>query len=140
MDKPPKWYYATAIVALLWNLVGCAAYLADVMMSPEALAALTDAQRALYEARPSWAVAATAVAVWGGALGCVGLLVRKSWSKWLLLASLAALVVQNVWLFGLSGAAAVDPGALGLQGMVFAIAVGLVLLARRAALRGWITA
>ena len=138
MDKPPKWYYATAIVALLWNLVGCVAYLADVRMSPEALAALSDAQRALYEARPSWAVGATAVAVWGGALGCVGLLARKAWSKWLLLASLAALVVQNIWLFGLSGAAAVDPTALGLQGMVFAIAVGLVLLARRAAHRGWI--
>lgn len=138
MDKPPKWYYATAVVALLWNLIGCAAYLADVMLSPEAVAAMTDAQRTLYESRPRWAIAATAVAVWAGALGCAGLLARKSWSKWLLLASLAALVVQNVWLFGLSGAAAVDPTAFGLQGVVFAIAVGLVLLARRAALRGWI--
>ncbi|MBK8058905.1 MAG: hypothetical protein IPK33_14005 [Gemmatimonadetes bacterium] len=69
----PKWFMPVAIVALLWNLMGCAAYLMDVMLTPEAIAAMSPDQRALYAARPIWAVALHAIAVWGGALGCVGL-------------------------------------------------------------------
>jgi hypothetical protein len=136
--QSPKWFLPVGIVALLWNLIGCAAYLADVMMSPEALAQLTAAQQEMYAARPSWAVAATAIAVWFGAAGCVGLLMRKRWATPLFITSLAALIVQNVWLFLMSGVEQVDPVAVVLQACVLLIAVGLVLLGRRAAAQGWI--
>jgi hypothetical protein len=122
----------------LWNLIGCAAYLADVMMTPEALAQLTADQQAVYAARPSWAVAATAIAVWFGAAGCVGLLLRKRWATPLFIASLAALVVQDVWLFLVSGVPQADPVAVVLQSLVLLIAIGLVLLGRKAAAQGWI--
>ncbi|MDP1889319.1 MAG: hypothetical protein Q8K55_00390 [Gemmatimonadaceae bacterium] len=138
MAQPPKWFLPVGIVALLWNLIGCAAYLADVMMSPEAVAQMTEAQQAMYAARPSWAVAATAVAVWFGAAGCVGLLLRKRWATPLFITSLAALVVQNVWLFLMSGVPQFDPVAVVLQGCVLLIAVGLVLLGRKATAQGWI--
>lgn len=138
MAQSPKWFLPVGIVALLWNLIGCAAYLADVMMSPEALAELTAAQQEMYAARPSWAVAATAIAVWFGAAGCVGLLLRKRWATPLFITSLAALVVQNVWLFLMSGVAQVDPVAVVLQACVLLIAVGLVLLGRKATAQGWI--
>jgi len=139
MNTAPKWFLPVAGVALLWNLVGCAAYLSDVMLTPEDVAKMDAAQQALYASRPAWAVAATAVAVWGGAAGCVGLLLRKRWALPLLLASLAGLVVQNVGLFVISDAASlVGPEVYALQGMVLLIAIGLVLLARRAIARGWI--
>ena len=138
MAQAPKWFRPVGIVALLWNLIGCAAYLADVMMTPEALAQLTAAQQEMYAARPMWAVAATAIAVWFGAAGCVGLLLRKRWATLLFVISLAALVVQNVWLFLLSGAPQADPVAMVLQGLVLLIAVGLVMLGRRAGAEGWI--
>jgi len=136
--QAPKWFLPVGIAALLWNLIGCAAYLADVMMTPEAVAQMTADQQAMYAARPSWAVAATAIAVWFGAAGCVGLLLRKRWATPLFITSLAALVVQNVWLFLLSGVAQVDPAAVVLQACVLLIAVGLVLLGRKAAAQGWI--
>jgi len=140
MNKAPKWFLPVAGVALLWNLVGCAAYLSDVMLTPDDVAKMDAAQQALYASRPAWAVAATAVAVWGGAAGCVGLLLRRRWALPLLLASLAGLVVQNLGLFVLSDAASLaGPGVVALQGMVMLIAIGLVLLARRAIARGWIT-
>lgn len=138
MTPAPTWFRPVAIVALLWNLLGCAAYLADVMMTPEALARLTSAQQALYEARPSWAVAATAIAVWFGTAGCVGLLLRKRWATPLLITSLVALIVQDVWLFLMSGVTQVDPVAVVLQSLVLLIAIGLVLLGRKAAAQGWI--
>jgi hypothetical protein len=140
MNKAPKWFLPIAGVALLWNLVGCAAYLSDVMLTPDDVAKMDAAQQALYASRPAWAVAATAIAVWGGAAGCVGLLLRRRWALPLLLASLAGLVVQNVGLFVISDAASLaGPGVVALQGMVMLIAIGLVLLARRAIARGWIT-
>lgn len=140
MGQVPKWYTPVAVVALMWNLIGCAAYLSDVMLTPAALAKLSAAQQAMYAARPAWSVAATAIAVWGGAAGCVGLILRKRWATPLLIASLLALVVQDVSLFVMSPAAAQPAAAaLGLQGMVLLIGIGLVMLARRASARGWST-
>jgi len=137
MEQPPKWFLPIAITALLWNLLGCAAYLSDVMLTPEDVAKMTADQQALYAARPAWSVAATAIAVWVGAAGCLALIVRKRWALPLLIASLAGVIVQDVSLFGLSGAP-IQPVALVLQGLVLVIAIGLVLLARKAAARGWI--
>lgn len=137
MEKAPKWYMPVAVVALLWNLMGCAAYLSDVMLTPEDIAKLSAAEQALYASRPTWSVAATAVAVWGGALGSLGLILRKGWATSLLIVSLAALVVQDASLFLMSGVGAV-PMALVLQGVVLLVAIGLVLLARKAAASGWL--
>jgi len=139
MNPAPKWYLPVAILALLWNLLGCAAYLGDVMLTPDDIAKMSPDQQALYAARPAWAVAATAIAVWGGAAGCLGLVLRKRWALPLLLLSLAGVIVQDVALFVVSSAAAqAGTVAYVLQGLVLAIAIGLVLLARRAIARGWI--
>ena len=128
----PTWYLPVVIIALLWNLIGCAAYLMDVTLTPEAVAAMSPDQQALYAARPVWAVAAYAIAVWGGALGCVGLIMNKSWAKGALLASLLGLIAQDIALFGLSPVA-IETSVYALQGMVLVIAVLLLLLANRAA-------
>lgn len=42
----PKWFKPVVVVALLWNLMGCLAYLADVMVSPEAIAKMSAAEQA----------------------------------------------------------------------------------------------
>jgi hypothetical protein len=140
MTPTPKWYMPVAVLALLWNLIGCAAYLSDVMMTTEAVAQLPADQQALYAARPAWAVAAYAIAVWGGALGSLGLVLKKRWASPLLMASVAGLVVQDLALFVFSPAAgAVSPVAYVLQGMVFVIALALVRLAGTGSARGWLS-
>jgi hypothetical protein len=139
MTTRPKWYLPVAIAALFWNLLGCAAYLADVMLTPDDIATMSAAQQALYASRPMWAVSATAIAVWGGAAGCVGLVWRKRWATPLLMASLAGLIVQDVGLFVLTDSASLaGPVALILQGVVLLVAIGLVFLSRKATAQGWI--
>ncbi|WP_353268189.1 hypothetical protein [Gemmatimonas sp.] len=133
----PKWFMPVAVVALLWNLMGCAAYLMDVMLTPEAVAAMPADQQALYAARPVWAVAAYAIAVWGGALGCVGLLVRKRWATAAFGVSLLGLIVQDAALFGMSPVP-LSATIYALQGMVLVIAVLLLMLANRASRDGWL--
>lgn len=140
MTDVPKWFKPVAVVALLWNLIGCVAYLSDVTTTPEAVAQMPPAQQAVYNSRPTWAVAATAVAVWGGALGCIGLFLRKRWARPVLVASLAGVVVQDIAIFLLTDAAAITgSAAYVLQTLVLAIAIALVMLARKASERGWLS-
>jgi hypothetical protein len=137
MEKPAKWYLPVCIFAFLWNLIGCAAFLSDVMLTPEDIAAMDATQQALYNSRPAWAVAATALAVFAGAIGSLGLILRKRWTALLLELSLAGVIVQDIGLFVLSG---VDAGTavMAMQGVVLLIAIGLVVLSRKAIARRWI--
>jgi hypothetical protein len=140
MGKAPKWFTAAAVVALLWNLLGCAAFYADLRLTPEDVAKLGAAQQAMHASRPAWSVAATGIAVIAGALGCVGLILRKRWSFALLVLSLVGVVVQDISMFAMSRAgAAPDTTALVLQGVVFVVAVALVLLARKATKIAWLS-
>lgn len=135
-----SWLKPVAVVALLWNLLGCVAYISDVTMSAEAVAQMTPAQQALYQSRPAWAVSATAIAVWGGALGSIGLFLRKRWAVPVLAASLAGIVIQDLALFVLTDAALQGGAAVFvLQGLVYVIGMALFILARRAAARGWLS-
>lgn len=140
MNLPPKWFRVVAILALLWNLLGCASYLADAMLTPEDVAKLSAEQQELYRARPAWAVGATAVAVWLGALGSLALILRKRWATILLVLSLLGVLAQDYWLFAASGAVlAAGPEAAILQALVLVIAIALVALSMRAAKHGWLT-
>ena len=139
MAQAPKWYTPTVVVALLWNLVGCLAYLADVTIKPDDVAKMTAAQQAMYNARPTWAVAAMACAVWFGLAGSLGLVLKKRWATPLLLVSLAGVIVQDIGLFMMRGFVEVGGyTAVVLQGCVLIIAVALVMLARKATAQGWI--
>lgn len=139
MNKAPKWFIVSAALGLLWNILGCIAFIMDMRVTPEDIAKLPEAQQALYAARPAWSVVATAVAVFGGALGCVGLLVKRKWALGLLLLSLIGIVVQDIAMFGLgNGAALAGPVALVLQLVVLVVGVLLVILARKGVARAWL--
>jgi len=139
MTKPPGWFKVVAILAVLWNLLGCLAFAADLRLSPEEVAKLPEAQQALYAARPAWAVAATGTAVIGGVLGSLGLLLRRKWALPVLVLSLLGILVQDFGLFVLAdGATLAGPVAVVMQAFVLVIGVALVWLARRATVRGWL--
>ena len=134
----PRWLLPVGAIALLWNLLGCFAYLADVTMKPEDIAKLTQAEQALMASRPAWSISGTAIAVWCGAAGCVGLILRKRWATWLLIASLAGVLLQDLW-FLVSGAMSVGGAVpIVLQGVVLIVSIALVYLARLASSRGWL--
>jgi len=139
MSNAPKWFVPVAVLALIWNLFGCFAYLMDVMLTADDVAKMDAAQQALYAARPAWSISATAVAVWFGALGCVGLIMRRRWSFPVLLISLAGVVVQDLAIFVLSGAGALaGPVVYVLQGLVLVVAVLLVLMSQYGIKQSWV--
>ena len=134
----PRWFTVVAALALVWNLLGVMAYIMQVTMSPEALAALPQEQRQLYENTPTWATAAFAIAVNGGALGCVLLILRKNLAGIFLSLSLAGVLVQMFHAFFMTNSIEVlGPAGLVMPIMVLIIAIYLVFLAAKAKTNRW---
>jgi len=138
--KPPAWFWVVSILALLWNLMGVGAYLADAYTSIEALGEMSQEVRELYEATPSWVTAAYAIAVWFGAIGCIALLLRKKWARPILIISLLGVIGQQVYNFFLSNTFEVyGSEAMILPILVLIISVALVYFAGMSQKRGWIS-
>lgn len=134
--KPPTWFWLVAILAFLWNLMGVGSYIADKYGMIE----LTTAQQELSNLTPAWATAAYAIAVWGGALGCLGLLLRKKWARTLLLLSLLGVIANQVYMFFLSDTFEVyGTMEMGLQIAVLIISIALVYFAGKAQRKNWLS-
>lgn len=137
-NKAPTWFMVVAAVLLVWNLLGVMAYLMQVTMGPEAIAALPEAQRQLYEDTPAWATAAFAVAVNCGVLGCLLLLLKRNLAGVFLQLSLAGVAVQMFHSFFMSNSVeALGLGGMVMPVMVIVIAVYLVMLAAKAKANRW---
>jgi len=137
-NKAPTWFMIVAVALFVWNLMGVMAYIMQVTMSPEALAALPEAQRQMYENIPSWATVAFAIAVNGGALGALLLILRKNLAGLLLQISLAGVLVQMFHAFFISKSFEVfGPGSMIMPVLVIAIAIYLVMLAAKAKANAW---
>lgn len=138
--KPPTWFWIVSGLALLWNLMGVMAYIAQVTMSPEALDALPENQRALMESTPSWATSAFAIAVWGSTLACILLLLRKKLAALVFIISFAAIVVQMYHAFFMANSIEVyGPGGMVMPIMVLAIGLALIYFSRKATANGWLS-
>lgn len=135
----PKSFWVIAIAALLWNLLGVAIFFLQVSATPETLAAMPTEQRQIYEATPVWLNIAFAVAVFGGVLGALGLLLKKRWAVTFFLVSLLALLVQVVGAYSVTPMWQVHGSAsLAMPVLLVAIALLLWVYSRKATIRGWL--
>jgi hypothetical protein len=87
---------------------------------------------------PAWLVAFWAVAVWGGVVGALLLLLRKRFAVWVFLASLLSMVVTVMHNYVFSNGLEVvgDPFSLGFSALIFVVGLLLVLYARAMQKRG----
>ncbi len=126
-NKPATSFWVIGVIALLWNLAGVAAYLSQAFMTDEMKAALPENQQALYENIPTWATAAFAIAVWGGLLACILLLMRKKLAKTIFVISLLGILVQIVYNFFVSNAIEVY-GPTGMIMPLLVVIIGIFLV------------
>ena len=139
-SKPTTGFWIISIVALLWNLSGLFAFFGDVFITQEALAALPDAQRELYESTPSWLKIFYGIAVFGGTLGCIALLIRKSFAISFFIISLLAILIQMGYSMLLTKAIEVN-GIISIIMPIVVIGIAIFLLwyARHTKAKGWIS-
>ena len=87
-------FWLISVVALLWNVGGAINYIMQTNM--DFVATLPETHRAIIEGRPIWATGGFALGVFGGALGCLLLLFRKSISINVFIASLLGILVTMI--------------------------------------------
>jgi ABC-type xylose transport system permease subunit len=138
--NPPAWFWIVAALLLVWNLLGVMAYINQVTMSAEKLVAMPESEQLLYQNMPLWATAAFALAVWGGILGCLLLLLRKKWATPIFIVSLSGIVVQMYHsLFIIKSTEVYGPGSLIMPIMVLLIAIFLVWMSSSSTTKNWLT-
>jgi hypothetical protein len=94
-------FWIISVVTLIFYVMGVINYF--VQMNPDMLASFPESYRPIIEGRPAWATAAFAIAVFGGSLGCLLLLFRKSAAFYVLLVSLLGVIVTMMHIFGVAG-------------------------------------
>lgn len=131
-NKPPIWFWIVSIVALLWNLMGIANYLMQAYMTDEMKAALPQEQQEQLANLPSWYIAAFAIAVFAGALGCIALLMRRKWASIVLIVSLIGVVLQMSYI------TFVLKMSNFMTSIIVITAIALVIFAKKSKELGWL--
>ncbi len=132
-------FWAIGAVALIWNVMGSINYF--VQMNPDVLATYPESERAIVEGRPAWATGAFAVAVFGGALGSLLLLLRKSAAYYLFIASLLGVIVTMIHTVGLA-VSTIDFSPFEIAGVILmplVVAAFLIWYSKHAESKGWIS-
>jgi len=91
VQKPHISFWIVASLGLLWNLMGCMNYI--VQTNPITVAQMPDVYQTIINGRPVWATGGFAIAVFGGAVGCLLLLLRRRVAVPVFMLSLAGVVL-----------------------------------------------
>lgn len=135
----PTWYWVAAVIFLLWNLMGLVSFLSLTIMKDQMMEALPLAEQELYNSFPFWTYIVFAIAVFGGIIGCIGLLMRKKWAKVAFIISLVGIVPQMTYNIFFSNTMAVKGiTALIMPIMIVVVGFFLVWYADSITKRGWL--
>jgi hypothetical protein len=128
-------FWVIGAIALIWNVLGGVNFF--VQMNAAVVASFPETHRAIIEGRPLWATGGFALAVFGGALGCILLLLRKSAAFYLFIASLLGVIVTMTHALG----AGIDFGLSEIVGIILmplVVAAFLIWYSKWAESKGWV--
>lgn len=132
-------FWAIGAFGLIWNVLGSVNFV--MQMDADMVASVPETHRAIIIDRPIWATAGFAIAVFGGAIGCLLLLLRKSAAKYLMIVSLLGVALTSIHSFRIAGSA-INFSPLEIFVMIvlpLLVAAFLLWYARRAERMGWIS-
>ena len=132
-------FWAIGAVALIWNVMGVINFF--MQMNADTLASYPESHRAIIEGRPAWATGGFAIAVFGGALGCLLLLLRKSAAYYLFIASLLGTIVTMIHTLGIASST-IDFSPFEILMMILmplVVVAFLIWYSKQAQSKGWIS-
>ena len=140
-DKTPWHLWLIGVVGFLWSSMGAMDYVMTQTKNESYMSAFTPEQLSFFYGLPSWVVAAWAIAVWGGVVGSIFLLLRKGIAVWIFLASLVGILITSFQNYVLSNGFEVigDTFSLVFTLIIFVVALGLYLYSRTMQRRGVLT-
>lgn len=135
--RTPWHLWVVGTLGVLWNAVGAFDYLMTQTRNESYMAQFTPEQLDFFYGFPTWVVALWALAVWGGLLGTVLLLLKKRLAAPVLLGSFVAMVVTTFHNFVVADGLEVIGGTgLAFSAVIFVVGLALWLYARAMARRG----
>jgi hypothetical protein len=140
--RSPWHLWVIGIVAVLWNAGGAFDYLMTQTQNEGYMSQFTPEQLEFFYGFPAWVVAFWAIAVWGGVLGAVLLLLRKKLAVPVFLVSFLSMVVTTFHNYFLSNGLEVigsDPTGIIFSVLIFIFALFLYLYSKAMAGRGVLT-
>jgi hypothetical protein len=133
----PKHLWVVGVLGFLWDSMGAFDYIMTQTQNESYMQQFTPEQLEFFYGFPVWVVSLWAIAVWGGLLGTVLLLLRKKLATPVLLASFVAMVGTSIHNFGMSNGLEVMGGVGAVFSLlIFVFALGLWLYARAMTERG----
>ncbi|MDP3313371.1 hypothetical protein [Lutibacter sp.] len=137
--KPTTVFWIISITALVWNLMGVSAYIMQAYMTNDQLALLPEGEQNYYNNIPAWVMASFAIAVFAGAFGSIGLLVRKKLATLLFAISLIAVLAQFTYNVFIQKFMEVGNERMIMPVMIILIAVFLVYFSKKSEEKGMIS-
>lgn len=127
----PKHLWIVGIITLLWNLMGAFDYLMTQTKAEWYMGQFEQAQLDYFYSFPTLLVVFWALAVWGGVLGNILLLLRNRLATPVFVVSFVSMAGTAVYNYGFSNSMEVT-GSTGLifTVVIFIVALGLVLYSR----------
>jgi hypothetical protein len=139
-SRTPWHLWVVGILVLLWDVVGAYDYLMTQTQNESYMSQFTPEQLEYFYGFPTWVVAFWALAIWGGLLGTILLLLRKRLAAPVLLGSFASMVVTSIYNFVLSDGLEVMGGTgAAFTAVIFLVAFGIWFYARSMAKKGVLT-
>jgi len=129
-------FWVVGAVALVWNAMGVLNLV--MQMNPDVLATYPESHQTIVANQTGWIAASVTVAIIGGTIGCVLLLLRKAGAVYLFYASLIGTIIVVAHTLSLS----IELSASDIVMIIVMPVVVAALLAwysRWTAMRGWIT-
>jgi hypothetical protein len=137
--KPPVWFWIVAVLLLLWNLMGLAAFILELTMPETLTADFHEAQIELYNNRPGWYMFNFAIAVVAGTLSCALLLARRKFAVTLAVLSLVSVLISSAYTVYSGALDLVEVSDKTLFYLVIILDVVLVFFAITASRKRWIS-
>lgn len=129
----PHWsFWVICVIALIWNVMGSMNFI--MQADPEMVANYPEEAQSLIASRPLWATIAFAIAVFGGVLAEILLLLKKSVAYYLFVASFLGALITNIHTFQVSSAVGIWVGSL----MSLIIAAFLIWYSKLVKRKGWV--
>jgi hypothetical protein len=125
-------FWVICVVALIWNIMGSINFV--MQMNPDMVEKFPEEAQSLITSRPLWATIAFAVAVFGGVIAEVLLLLKKASAYYLFVASLLGIIITNIHTFQVNSTFDIWVGIL----MSFVIASFLIWYTRNIQRKGWV--
>ena len=127
-------FWLIIVFMLIWNIMGCINFF--VQMNPEMISSYRETEQAIIQDRPAWATVGFAIAVFGGTLGCVFLMFKKSTAFYLFIASFLGVVVTMIHTLSI-GVSFSFSEIIGIIFMPLLVAVFLIWYSKYTEKKGW---